>query len=130
MLTITGKNTAVATSAILEASPKPKASSNSGISATLGIGISAAISGSKKMRTGRNIAIKRPMATAGTAPMTKPANTRHSVAAVCSASSPLSRELPEPHRDVARRRHEAAVAEAQLDAGAATPASSPIGEIR
>jgi hypothetical protein len=74
----------------LEASPKPKAKSKSGISATFGIGISAAISGSKKMRTGRNIAINSPIATAGTAPMTKPANTRHSVAAVCIASSPLS----------------------------------------
>ena len=67
MLTITGKNTAIATSAIFEASPKPKASSSSGISATFGIGNSAAISGSKKMRTGLNIAISRPIAIAGTA---------------------------------------------------------------
>ncbi len=89
MLTITGKNTAVATSAILDASPNPKAKSNNGIRATLGIGISAAMSGSKKIRAGRNIAIKRPIATAGTAPMTNPANTRHSVAAVCRASSPF-----------------------------------------
>ena len=90
MFTITGKNTAIATSAILDASPKPKASSRSGIRATFGIGNSAAISGSKKMRTGRNIAIKSPIAIAGTAPITKPATTRHSVTAVCSASSPLA----------------------------------------
>ena len=76
MFTTTGKNTAIATSAILEASPKPKASSSSGISAIFGIGNSAAISGSKKMRTGRNIAISRPTAIAGTMPMKKPANTR------------------------------------------------------
>ena len=62
---ITGKNTAIATSAIFEASPKPNASSSSGISAIFGIGNSAAISGSKKMRTGRNIAISRPTAMPG-----------------------------------------------------------------
>ena len=73
---ITGKNTAMATSAIFEASPKPKASSSSGISAIFGIGNSAAISGSKKMRTGRNIAISRPTAMPGMLPMKKPANTR------------------------------------------------------
>jgi hypothetical protein len=76
VLTTTGKNTATATSAILDASPRPKASKRSGISAILGIGNRVAISGSKKMRTGRNIAISRPTATAGTAPMTKPASTR------------------------------------------------------
>ena len=89
MLTITGKNTASATTAIFEASPKPKASSTSGISATFGIGNSAAISGSKTMRTGRDIAISRPIAIAGTTPITKPAAARSTVAAVCANSSPL-----------------------------------------
>ena len=64
------RNTAIATRATLEASPNPNASSNSGISAIFGIGNSAAISGSKKMRTGLNIAMSNPTATAGTAPMT------------------------------------------------------------
>ena len=82
MLTITGKNTAIATSAIFEASPKPNASSNSGISAIFGIGNSEAISGSMKMRTGANIAISRPSAIAGMTPMKKPANTRISVTPV------------------------------------------------
>ena len=66
----------MATSAILDASPKPNASSSSGISAIFGIGNSAAISGSKKMRTGLNIAMSSPTATAGAAPMKNPANTR------------------------------------------------------
>jgi hypothetical protein len=60
----------------LDASPKPNASSRSGISAILGIGKSVAISGSKKIRTGRNIAMSNPAAIAGTMPMKKPANTR------------------------------------------------------
>ena len=42
------------------------------------------------MRTGRNIAMKRPTAIAGTTPMTKPATTRHKVASVFTASSPLT----------------------------------------
>src|ERR1044072_7994430 len=61
VLTITGKNTASATTAIFDASPKPKASSTSGIRATFGIGNSAAISGSKTIRTGRDIAISSPI---------------------------------------------------------------------
>ena len=59
----------MATRATFEASPKPKASSKSGISAIFGIGNSAAISGSTMMRTGLNMAISSPTATAGTAPM-------------------------------------------------------------
>ena len=59
----------MATSAIFEASPKPKASRRSGISAIFGIGNSAAMSGSTKMRTGLNMAMSSPTATAGTAPM-------------------------------------------------------------
>ena len=55
--------------AIFEASPNPNASNSSGISATLGIGNRAAISGSKKMRTGRNIAMNSPIAIAGMPPM-------------------------------------------------------------
>ena len=58
--------------------------------AIFGIGNSMAIRGSKKIRTGRNIAMRRPTATAGAAPMTKPATTRQSVAATCNSSSPVS----------------------------------------
>ena len=42
------------------------------------------------MRTGRDIAIIRPIAIAGTTPMTKPAAARNTVAAVCASSSPFS----------------------------------------
>ncbi len=42
------------------------------------------------MRTGRDIAMRRPIATAGTTPMTKPMTTRHSVASRFTASSPLT----------------------------------------
>jgi len=90
VFTHTGKNTAMATSAIFEASPKPKASRSSGIKAIFGIGNSAAISGSIMKRTGRNIAISSPQATPGMAPMKKPPNTRSKVTPVCIASSPLS----------------------------------------
>ena len=87
---MTGKKTPMATTAIFDASPKPNARRSSGISATFGIGNSAAINGSKKMRTIRDIAMKRPIATAGTTPITKPATTRHNVAIRFTASSPLT----------------------------------------
>ena len=48
----------------------------SGISAIFGMGNSAAMSGSTKIRTGRNIAISNPTTMPGMLPTKKPANTR------------------------------------------------------
>ena len=119
----------MATSAIFEASPKPKARRRSGISAIFGIGNSAAISGSMKMRTGRNIAMSRPHAIAGTEPIRKPATARQSVTPTCTASSPLTvtcqnRTAMSLGVGMKRRSPKPSIS------SACHTASSPIGEIR